>query len=185
MKLVARRGRSAYGLTGNGDGRPAQRHDAAIGLAVEDLLVHPAQRRAGIDAQLVDESFAHLPVGLEGVGLPAAAVLGEHQLPGQAFVERMGVQCRGELARAALCVDLRGARRRCGPVRRKAARPPRRCGRRSPTGCRATAKGSPRHRSSARSNRATASRGSAAALAWDAKSRKRCRSTDNASVVSA
>ena len=56
-----------------------------------------AQRRARIDAQLVDEPFAHLPVGVERVGLPAAAVLGEHQLPGQAFVQRMGLQCRGEL----------------------------------------------------------------------------------------
>jgi hypothetical protein len=69
------------------------------GLIVEDLLVHPAQRRAGIDAQLVDESFAHLPVGLEGVGLPAAAVLGEHQVPGQAFVERMGVAVWQPMAR--------------------------------------------------------------------------------------
>ena len=89
--------------------RPANREYRRLrntrwGFAVEDLLVHPAQRRAGIDAQLVDESFAHLPVGLEGVGLPAAAVLGEHQLPGQAFVERMGVQCRGELHEQ-LCVS--------------------------------------------------------------------------------
>ena len=76
---------------------PAAAADSAW-FAVEDLLVHPAQRGLGIDAQLVDEPVAHLPVGVERVGLPAAAVLGEHQLPGQAFVERMGVQRRGELA---------------------------------------------------------------------------------------
>ena len=60
-------------------------------VAVENLLMHLTQRRPGIDAELLDESFAHLPVGVERVGLSAAAILGEHQLPGQAFVQWVGV----------------------------------------------------------------------------------------------
>ena len=67
-------------------------------IAVEDLLVHDAQRRARIDAELVDEPFAHLSIGVESVGLPAAAVLGQHQLPCQALVEGVGLQSRSELA---------------------------------------------------------------------------------------
>ena len=124
--------------------------------------MHPAQRRAGIDTQLVDESFTHLPVGLEGVGLPAAAVLGEHQLPGQAFVERMGVQCRGELHKQLVCRPARSATslRSSATESRSASSAVRTS---FTHGVSSEAKGSPRHRSSALSNTATASRGSAVA----------------------
>ena len=60
--------------------------------------MHDAKRWARIDTELVDEPFAHLPIGVESVGLPAAAVLGQHQLPCQALVERVGLQSRSELA---------------------------------------------------------------------------------------
>ncbi len=55
-----------------------------------------AQRPAGVDAKLVDETIPHPAVGVQCVGLTPAAVLREHQLSGQSFVERMGVVCRGE-----------------------------------------------------------------------------------------
>jgi len=58
-------------------------------IAVEDLLVYLAQRRAGIRTQLIDESFAHRAERLERVRLSATAELGQHELSSQAFVERM------------------------------------------------------------------------------------------------
>ena len=67
------------------------------GIAVEDLLVHLAQCRARVRTQLFDESFAHRAEGLERVCLSATTELGQHQLPGQAFVERMVRGHRGEL----------------------------------------------------------------------------------------
>ena len=67
------------------------------GIAVEDLLVHLTQGRPGVGAQLLDESIPHHAKRLERVSLSSATELGQHQLPGQAFVERMvGNHC-GEL----------------------------------------------------------------------------------------
>ena len=59
------------------------------GIAVEDLLVHLAQRRAGVRAQLFDEPIPHHAEVLERVCLPPTTELGQHELSGQAFVERM------------------------------------------------------------------------------------------------
>ena len=59
--------------------------------------MHLTQGRAGVGAQLLDESFPHRAKRLERVSLSATTELGQHQLPGQAFVERMvGNHC-GEL----------------------------------------------------------------------------------------
>ena len=44
-------------------------------------MLQPLQGRARLDPELVDERVACLPVGAEGLGLPAAAVEGEHPLP--------------------------------------------------------------------------------------------------------
>ena len=65
-------------------------------IAVEDLLVHLAQCRARVCTKLLDESFSHRAIRLEGVCLSATTELGQHQLPGQAFVERMFRDHRGE-----------------------------------------------------------------------------------------
>jgi hypothetical protein len=62
-----------------------------MAVTVEDLLVRSAQSRAGFNAQLVYEPVAHLPVGVERVGLPSTAVLGNHQLTGHAFIQRIGL----------------------------------------------------------------------------------------------
>ena len=51
--------------------------------------MQPAQRRAGLDAEFVDQAPVSLLVVGERVADPPAPVLGEHQLAGQAFVERM------------------------------------------------------------------------------------------------
>jgi len=56
---------------------------------MEDLLVQSAQRRAGLDAEFVDQAPVGLLVVGERIADPPAPVLGEHQLAGQAFVERM------------------------------------------------------------------------------------------------
>ena len=54
----------------------------------QDLLVHPAERRCWIGAQLVTQALAYRLVGVEHIRLPAIAVMGRHELPGQALVER-------------------------------------------------------------------------------------------------
>ena len=73
--------------------------DAGGGAATfQNLLMDLAQRRAGIDAEFVDEPFTHHAVGFQRLGLTAAAVLGEHHLGGKAFVKRMGLVCRSKFA---------------------------------------------------------------------------------------
>ena len=161
-KLVARRGRSGVAAEVAPTRRPAVRPQHWQSRSPSRICWCTSRSGGlGIDAQLLDEPVAHLPVGVERVGLPAAAVLGEHQLPGQAFVERVGVQRRGELAEQ-LGVPS-GAQR--GVVAVQYDGKPfgfaGRCGRRSTHGVSSAANGSPRHRSSALSNRAAASGGSA------------------------
>lgn len=63
-------------------------------VAGKNLLVHPVQRGAGIDTELVGKPLPHLPVGVQRIRLSATAVLGQHQLSGQALVERVsGMRC--------------------------------------------------------------------------------------------
>ena len=52
-------------------------------------MVLPPQRRAGVRAQLIGQRSADPFVALQGVRLPAAPVQGEHELPGQALIERL------------------------------------------------------------------------------------------------
>ena len=66
-------------------------------VTIEDPLVHLAQRGAGINAQLLDKPLTHQPIGLERPCLPAAAVLGEHQLSRQAFVQWVRLRRHHEL----------------------------------------------------------------------------------------
>ncbi len=58
--------------------------------------MHVAQHGAGINAELVDQPLTHLPVGVERFSLSAAAVLGKHQLSGQAFVQWVRLDRRHE-----------------------------------------------------------------------------------------
>ena len=67
------------------------------GIPVEDLLMYLAQCRARVRAELLDESFTHRTKGLERVRLSATTELGQHELSGQAFVERMVGNHRGDL----------------------------------------------------------------------------------------
>ena len=104
-KLVARRGRLPHGRGGEpvaggsvGARRRGPRRPApGAGVARQDLLVHLPQRGSGVRAQLLAQPAAHLPVGVQRVGLPTAAELGEHELAGQALVERVVAQGHGEL----------------------------------------------------------------------------------------
>ncbi len=54
---------------------------------VEDLFFELVQRGSGIDAELLYEQPAPVLIDMEGFGLAAAAVEGEHQLPAQALSE--------------------------------------------------------------------------------------------------
>ena len=59
--------------------------------------MQPAQRPAGIRAELVEEPQPHGLVSGQGVGLPPAPVQGEHQLAGQPLVQRVRRRLRGQL----------------------------------------------------------------------------------------
>ena len=59
------------------------------GVLAQDRLLEAAELRAGLDADLGDEDPASLAVGLERLGLAAAAVEREHELPGQPLAGRV------------------------------------------------------------------------------------------------
>jgi hypothetical protein len=94
-KLVwHRRGRGvAVGCPGGGVGKVQGR------IGAQDLPVELLQRRAGVGAQLVGQPQAYLMVVGQRLARPAAAVQGQHQLPGQAFVQRAGCGGGGQLGK--------------------------------------------------------------------------------------
>ena len=55
----------------------------------EDRLLELAQLLTRLDAQLLVEQPAALPVRVERVGLPSRAVQGEHELPPQPLTQRV------------------------------------------------------------------------------------------------
>ena len=59
------------------------------GVVGEDPLVQPAQLGAGLDADLLDERRARLPVRLQRLRLPPGAVEREHPLAVQALAQRV------------------------------------------------------------------------------------------------
>jgi hypothetical protein len=63
--------------------------------AGEDPPVHLAQRRAGVDAQLLGEHLRDPPVAVERLGLPARPVQRAHELPPEVLAQRVAV---GQLA---------------------------------------------------------------------------------------
>ena len=65
-----------------GEGSPVE-----LRVLVEDLRLEPAERRRGVDAELVAEDHARLPDHLERVCLPAAAVERQRELSADALVE--------------------------------------------------------------------------------------------------
>ena len=79
------------GLRGTA-GRRAQR-----GVLREDLLLQLLQRRAGLDAELVDELAAALLEDIERLGLTPGSIQGEHQLRPAALAVRLDPNERLEL----------------------------------------------------------------------------------------
>ena len=63
-------GREPYGRGCRGEG----------GVGLEDALVQGGQVGAGLDAELLDERAPGVGEDRERLGLPAAAVVGQHQL---------------------------------------------------------------------------------------------------------
>ena len=68
--------------------------------------MHAAQKRARLEAQLLDEQLAALAIDLERLRLPARAVEREHQLGAQPLAQRMSVDERLELGdELRVCAD--------------------------------------------------------------------------------
>ena len=55
------------------------RLQAEVGVLAQHRLLELAEVRPGFDAQLADKQLARAAEQLERVGLPAAAVQGEHE----------------------------------------------------------------------------------------------------------
>ena len=66
------------------------------GSRAEQLLVQFAQRDARVRTEFFDEPPAHLLEVQQRVGGAAGLVQGEHELAGQAFVERVGLRLHGQ-----------------------------------------------------------------------------------------
>lgn len=69
---------------GHGCGRQVERR-----VLGEDPFVQPAQLGAGLDADLLHERRARLPIRLQRLGLPPGAVEREHPLAVKAFTQRV------------------------------------------------------------------------------------------------
>ena len=67
--------------------RPARRVEG--GVLDEDRLLHRPQLATGFETELVDQPAPGLAVGLQRVGLAAAAVERQHQLAAQALAKRV------------------------------------------------------------------------------------------------
>lgn len=85
-------------LPGHGcPGRPRHpRGDGQRGVRGQDLLVQVLQGRTGIGAQFLGQPAAEFPVVRHGVGRLATAVEGQHELAGEAFVERVRLRPVGQ-----------------------------------------------------------------------------------------
>ena len=100
----AGRGGRPRSTQGTGRGaleRPGQRQQQVVCL-VEDHLLRPCQRRAGIHAELLHQAGARPPPRSESIGLPVAAVQREHQPDPPTLAKRVcgnqRLQLRHELA---------------------------------------------------------------------------------------
>ena len=79
---------------GGAPGRPAGaaggRSGAGGRLLAQNRLLELLERRARIDAELLDERAARVPVDVERLRLPPRAVEREHELGAEALAERVG-----------------------------------------------------------------------------------------------
>ena len=82
------------------------------GVLQQDLPLETTQLTRGFDAELVHQQAARLPIHLQGFGLAAGSVEGQHVQAAQAFARRVGgdqllqpgqdldmpseLQCRGD-----------------------------------------------------------------------------------------
>ena len=60
-------------------------------LVAQDAALELADRRAGLEPELLAEAAAQVLVGVQGVGLSPGAVLRRHQLGGEPLVQRVGL----------------------------------------------------------------------------------------------
>src|SRR5688500_2861447 len=67
-------------------------------VVTEDGSLEPAERRAGLDSQLVDERATRLLVGLERLRLPSCAIERDHELRPKPLSKRIRLDERFELA---------------------------------------------------------------------------------------
>ena len=74
--------------------RCRRRLDIQRRILPQDRPLELLERRAQVDPELVDEGPARVLVGLQGLRLPARPVQRRHQIPPQAFAERvLGDEC--------------------------------------------------------------------------------------------
>ena len=88
----ARRRRAGPDAAMPGPGRQLQ-----IRLVAQHGLLQPAQVRARLEPELVDQRPPRVGVGLERLGLPAAAVQREHQLRAEPLPQRVARDQRAQL----------------------------------------------------------------------------------------
>ena len=62
---------------------------SSVGILTENRLLELHDRPARLEAELLHQHAPRVLVGLQRLGLPAAAVQGEHQLPAQPLAQRM------------------------------------------------------------------------------------------------
>ena len=76
---------------GHGGGPRRRRRCVGLecGIVSQDLRLQPLQRRARIEAEILDERVARAPVRVERVRLASGAVQGQHQLRVQALAIRV------------------------------------------------------------------------------------------------
>ena len=81
-------------LRGLADGRGHRRWEVQRRLLPKDRPLQLLERSTRLDPELVDEGPARIPVGVQGLRLPTRPVQRRHQIPPQAFAERvLGDQC--------------------------------------------------------------------------------------------
>jgi len=64
------------------------------GVLGQDPLLEPAQRRTGVDTELVGQQRPRTGVGVQRVGLPAAAIEGQHEELPPPLAQRLGLDER-------------------------------------------------------------------------------------------
>jgi hypothetical protein len=87
-QLAGYLGRRAYG-DGPRFGVAVRRRRGQRGIAGQHAVVQALELRARFDPELLDQHVARLPVAVQSLGGPSAAVQGEHQLGMEALAQRV------------------------------------------------------------------------------------------------